>query len=142
MSFEIGGKIIAVLDKRNGISASTNTPWSVQQYVIETHEQYPKKLCFDVFGEDKINQFNIQIGEELTVYFDINAREYQDGIIRSGHGKWKGQLYKRVSRYSPSLITEKMNWISYSVRPRRNHHSDNYISQSEDFANSIIPVGH
>lgn len=80
MSFEIGGKIIAVLDKRNGISASTNTPWSVQQYVIETHEQYPKKLCFDVFGEDKINQFNIQIGEELTVYFDINAREYQ--------GKW------------------------------------------------------
>lgn len=55
MSFEIGGKIIAVLDKRNGISTSTNTPWSVQQYVIETHEQYPKKLCFDVFGEDKIN---------------------------------------------------------------------------------------
>lgn len=42
MSFEISGKIIAVLDKRNGISASTNTPWSVQQYVIETHEQYPK----------------------------------------------------------------------------------------------------
>ena len=98
MSFEIGGKIIAVLDKRNGISASTNTPWSVQQYVIETHEQYPKKLCFDVFGEDKINQFNIQIGEELTVYFD-----------------------------SPSLITEKMNWISYSARPRRNHHFKHYL---------------
>lgn len=80
MSFEISGKIVAVLDKRNGISASTNASWSVQQYVIETHEQYPKKLCFDVFGEDKINQFNIQIGEELTVSFDINAREYQ--------GKW------------------------------------------------------
>lgn len=80
MSFEISGKIIAVLDKRNGISASTNASWSVQQYVIETHEQYPKKLCFEVFGEDKINQFNIQIGEELTVSFDINAREYQ--------GKW------------------------------------------------------
>jgi len=88
MSFEIGGKIIAVLDKRNGISASTNTPWSVQQYVIETHEQYPKKLCFDVFGEDKINQFNIQIGEELTVYFDINAREYQ-GRWYNSFRAWK-----------------------------------------------------
>lgn len=88
MSFEISGKIIAVLDKRNGISASTNTPWSVQQYVIETHEQYPKKLCFDVFGEDKINQFNIQIGEELTVYFDINAREYQ-GRWYNSFRAWK-----------------------------------------------------
>lgn len=88
MSFEIGGKIIAVLDKRNGISASTNTPWSVQQYVIETHEQYPKKLCFDVFGEDKINQFNIQIGEELTVSFDINAREYQ-GRWYNSFRAWK-----------------------------------------------------
>lgn len=88
MSFEIGGKIIAVLDKRNGISASTNTPWSVQQYVIEMHEQYPKKLCFDVFGEDKINQFNIQIGEELTVYFDINAREYQ-GRWYNSFRAWK-----------------------------------------------------
>ena len=88
MSFEIGGKIIAVLDKRNGISASTNTPWSVQQYVIETHEQYPKKLCFDVFGEDKINQFNIQIGEELTVYLDINAREYQ-GRWYNSFRAWK-----------------------------------------------------
>ena len=88
MSFEIGGKIIAVLDKRNGISTSTNTPWSVQQYVIETHEQYPKKLCFDVFGEDKINQFNIQIGEELTVYFDINAREYQ-GRWYNSFRAWK-----------------------------------------------------
>ena len=88
MSFEIGGKIIAVLDKRNGISTSTNTPWSVQQYVIETHEQYPKKLCFDVFGEDKINQFNIQIGEELTVYFDIIAREYQ-GRWYNSFRAWK-----------------------------------------------------
>ena len=88
MSFEISGKIIAVLDKRNGISVSTNTPWSVQQYVIETHEQYPKKLCFDVFGEDKINQFNIQIGEELTVYFDINAREYQ-GRWYNSFRAWK-----------------------------------------------------
>ena len=40
-------------------------------------DQYPRKMCFDVFGEDKINQFNIQVGEELTVHFDIDAREWQ-----------------------------------------------------------------
>lgn len=73
---ELSGKVIAVLEPRGGVS-KTGNPWKVQEYVIETHEQYPRKMCFDVFGEDKISQFNIQIGEELTVSFDIDAREWQ-----------------------------------------------------------------
>lgn len=73
---ELTGKVIAVLEPRGGVS-KTGNPWKVQEYVIETHDQYPRKMCFDVFGEDKINQFNIQIGEELTVSFDIDAREWQ-----------------------------------------------------------------
>ena len=79
MAFELSGKILAVLDQKSGIS-KTGTSWSVQQYVIETHEQYPKKMCFDVFGEDKISQFNIQIGDELKLFFDVDAREY--------NGRW------------------------------------------------------
>ena len=38
MAFELNGKIIAVLDKKSGIS-KMGTSWSVQQYVMETHEQ-------------------------------------------------------------------------------------------------------
>ena len=73
---ELSGKVIAVLEPRGGVSKTGNA-WKVQEYVIETHDQYPRKMCFDVFGEDKINQFNIQIGEELNVHFDIDAREWQ-----------------------------------------------------------------
>jgi hypothetical protein len=76
---EITGKIIAVLPERGGISKSGNE-WKMQEYVLETHEQYPRKICFNVFGADKIAQFNIQAGEEMTVSFDINAREY--------NGRW------------------------------------------------------
>ena len=54
---ELSGKVIAVLDPRSGVS-KTGNPWMVQEYVIETHDQYPRKMCFDVFGEDKIKQFN------------------------------------------------------------------------------------
>ena len=75
---EIQGKIIAVLPTRSGTSAR-GTQWSSQTAVIETQEQYPKKLAFDVIN-DKIDQFNIQVGEFLTVQFDINAREY--------NGRW------------------------------------------------------
>ena len=75
---EITGKIIAVLPTRSGTSAK-GTQWSSQTAVIETHEQYPKKVAFDVLGE-KITEFNLQVGEEVTVSFDINAREF--------NGKW------------------------------------------------------
>ena len=80
---EITGKIIAVLPERGGIS-KTGNEWKMQEYVLETHEQYPKKLCFNVFGADKIAQFNIQAGEEMTVSFDINAREY--------NGRWYNDI--------------------------------------------------
>lgn len=74
----MSGRIIKVLEARGGTSARTGNAWKVQTYVLETQEQYPKHLCFEVFGEDRINQFNIQEGQEVTVSFDIDAREYQD----------------------------------------------------------------
>jgi hypothetical protein len=73
---EISGKIIAVLPEQGGTSKSGNE-WKKQEYVLETHEQYPKKVCFQLFGADKIAQAAIQTGEELTIHFDIDSREYQ-----------------------------------------------------------------
>ena len=85
--------MIAVLEPRGGVSRTGN-PWKVQEYVIETHDQYPRRMCFDVFGEDKINQFNIQVGEELNVSFDIDAREWQ--------GRWFNSIRAwKVERVVP-----------------------------------------
>ena len=72
---EIQGKIIAVLPERSGVSARGE--WKSQTYVIETQEQYPKKMAFDVFGADRIANFGIQLGEVINVSFDIDAHEYQ-----------------------------------------------------------------
>ena len=72
---EIQGKIIAVLTERSGVSARGE--WKSQTYVIETQEQYPKKMAFDVFGADRIANFHIQLGEVVNVSFDIDAHEYQ-----------------------------------------------------------------
>lgn len=72
---EIQGKVIAVLPERSGVSARGE--WKSKTYVIETQEQYPKKMAFDVFGADRLAQFNIQSGEVINVSFDIDAHEYQ-----------------------------------------------------------------
>lgn len=72
---ELQGKVIAALDVRTGTSARGE--WKAQDFVIETHESYPHKMSFTVFGEDRLQRFNIQIGQEVNVSFDIDAHEYQ-----------------------------------------------------------------
>lgn len=84
---EITGKIIAVLPSKSGTSAKTGNSWMTQEYVIETQGEHPHKCVFSIFGEDRIKQSNITVGEELTAYFDIEAREY--------NGKW----YNDVKAY-------------------------------------------
>jgi len=78
---EFTGKIIAVLPLQSGMGR--NGEWKKQEYVVETHDQYPKKMCFTVWG-DKIDQFAIQAGEEVTVSFDIDSREY--------NGRWYNDI--------------------------------------------------
>jgi hypothetical protein len=81
---ELTGKIIAVMAAQSGVSARTGNSWMSQEYVIEVPGQYPRKCVFRLFGEDKIKQFNIQQGEDLTIQFDIDAHEY--------NGRWFNEI--------------------------------------------------
>ncbi len=74
---ELAGKITQVLPEKSGTSA--RGPWRKQEYVIEIPGDYPKQVCFMVWG-DKIDQLRIAEGEELTVHFDLESREY--------NGRW------------------------------------------------------
>ena len=75
---ELQGRVIAETGERTGTSARGD--WKLKGYVIETHENYPRKMMFEVFGEDRLRRFNIQVGQEVLVSFDIDAREY--------NGRW------------------------------------------------------
>lgn len=114
---EITGKIIAVLPERGGIS-KTGNEWKMQEYVLETHEQYPRKMCFNVFGADKIAQFNIQAGEEMTVSFDINAREY-NGRWYNDIRAWKverGTAPVMPATEAPQVNAPKVNAADFNVQ--------------------------
>ena len=81
---ELEGKIIKVLESRSGTSARTGSPWKVQSFVLEVPGQYPRRMAFEVFGEDKLTQWNIQEGQDLKVSFDIDAHEYS--------GRWYNSI--------------------------------------------------
>ena len=81
---DLTGKVIAILEARGGVSQRTGNSWMTQEYVIEVPGTYPRKMMFNIFGEDRIKQFNIQPGEEITVQFDIDAREF--------NGRWYNDI--------------------------------------------------
>ena len=76
---EVVGKIIQVLPAQEGVGRNGN-PWKVQPYVLETLDQYPRKVHFEVFGEDRIKMNPCDIDQLVTVSFDIESREF--------NGRW------------------------------------------------------
>lgn len=77
MDVIISGVIVLALPIQSGVS-QRGTQWSRASYVIE-HEsgQYPKRMVFDVSG-NKIQELNIQAGEQVTLHLNINCREYPE----------------------------------------------------------------
>ncbi len=92
---EVSGKIISVLPAQEGVS-KTGNPWKVQSYVLETQEQYPKKVCFEIFGEDRIKNNPCKIDDIVTVSFDIESREF--------NGRWYTSI--RAWRVAQGITTQ------------------------------------
>lgn len=85
MNVKFTGKIIAAGQVQMGTSQN-GTQWSSQEYVIEElNEQYPSRAVIQVYGSDKLQQFNIQCGEIITAHIGLKARQSRDG-------RWFNQL--------------------------------------------------
>ena len=96
---EVTGKIITEFNERGGVSSRTGNEWKAKSYVLEVPGEYPRKLVFDVFGVDRLQAFNIQVGETLTVHFDIDAHEY--------NGRWFNDVRAfRVDRGQAAPVAE------------------------------------
>lgn len=71
---KIKGEVKQILEEQSG--QGKNGPWKKQDFILETQGKYGKKICITQWG-DKIDQFNVQQGEQITVYIDIQSREYK-----------------------------------------------------------------
>lgn len=102
-NMELTGRIIVVQEAKSGTSSKTGNPWMSQEYVLEVPGQYPRRCLFSVFGEDRIKQLNIKNGEDLTIQFDIEAREY--------NGRWYNDIraYNVIRGLMPQPQQQQIN---------------------------------
>lgn len=111
---ELEGKIIKALPEHGGTSQRTGNAWKSQEFVIETHEQYPRKCCFRVFGIERLAQFAIKEGEELRVSVDIDAHEY-NGRWFNDISAWK---VERIDATAQAAGNVQPQTQAQSVQPK------------------------
>jgi FtsZ-interacting cell division protein ZipA len=94
---EITGKLIQKLPVKSGVSSSGNN-WSKAEFVIETVEQYPKKVCANLWGDRARALDQFQEGSLITVSFDLESREF--------NGNWYTDVRAwKVEAATPAAVT-------------------------------------
>ena len=76
MSLTIKGQLVKILEPESGTSKA-GKQWKKQSFLVNTGAQYNPEVCFQLFGEDKIQMLDgIGSGEQIEVSFNISSREY------------------------------------------------------------------
>ena len=84
---------------QSGMSKSGKA-WAKQEFVLEIPGQYPKKVCMSLWGEEKINNYDLQEGLELTASIELESRE--------SNGRW----YTEARAWKIEWTTEARKWAA------------------------------
>ena len=82
---EVTGKITKILEKVTGQKKDGSGEWIKQSFTLETTEQYNNLYCFELFGEEKVENFNKynKVGGDVKVDFNVSTNEWNGKYFTS-----------------------------------------------------------
>lgn len=89
MSLSVSGKLTKVLPLESG-QTKAGAEWQKKSFIVTTDAQYNNTYCFEVFGAEKVENFNKfnKVGDNVTVEFNVNCNEY-NGKYYTTLSAWK-----------------------------------------------------
>lgn len=93
---EVKGRVFQIIDPITGESAKG--PWKKQEFVIETMDQYPKKVSFQVWN-DKVKL--PKVDDIVIVSFNPESNEY--------NGNWYTNLTAWRIELNSADVADKVN---------------------------------
>ena len=86
---KVTGKITKILDTQSGTSKA-GKDWTKLSFVLETDEDYNNLYCFDVFGDEKVENFTKfnKVGQDVDVEFNVKCNEW-NGKYFTNLDAWK-----------------------------------------------------
>lgn len=101
VSIEFEGKVVEVPSVKTGTSSKNGNQWMSQEVVVEIpDERFPSKLAFEVFGEDKINQYNIEQNDTVKVKANVQSNGFNGKYFTSVKA-WAVTVTKGKSKSQP-----------------------------------------
>ena len=90
MSLEVTGKLKKFLEPQTGEKKDGSGNWIKQSFLVETDSQYNNLYCFEVFGDEKVQNLTKyqKEGDNVTVEFNVNTNEYK-GNYYTTLAAWK-----------------------------------------------------
>lgn len=77
MALDVTGTLIKILPEVTG-AGKNGTNWLKQEFVLETEDQFPKKVCLSLWG-DKVNELKkYALGDKITASLNLESREYNE----------------------------------------------------------------
>ena len=103
---EVTGKITKVLEKQSGVSKA-DKEWVKLSFVLETSEAYNNLYCFEIFGTEKVEQFEKynKVGQEVKVDFNVSTNEWNGKYFTSLQA-WR--IFKADAEQQPSEAKEEV----------------------------------
>jgi hypothetical protein len=99
MALELSGKVIQILPEQTG--TGKNGQWIRQDFILETQEQYPKKVCFSAWGDKAALVKSLKPGTMLSASFNAESREF-NGKWYTDLRIWKIDLQTQETQQSPA----------------------------------------
>jgi len=97
---KIEGVLTRILNPESGTSKG-GKEWSKQDFVIETKDQFPKTVCFTLFGDKTSLIAGAIEGSTLEVFFNIESREF-NGKYFHNINAWKVNVIDAPVKQNPS----------------------------------------
>lgn len=119
----IEGQITAILPETRGVGQKGE--WVSQDFVLKTEDNYPKNICFTIFGADKIKEANIRIGDVVSIGVNLESREF--------NGRW----YTSIKAWSVKKKSEARQQQSEPTPPPSSKPKQNYASTSQDDTDTL-----
>jgi hypothetical protein len=112
-SIILEGRLVQILSAQEG--QSTRGAWKKQDFIIETSEQYPKKVCICCWNEktDELSKF--QLNDNLRVSVNIESREYNSKWYTDIKAWRIEQLNtESTTNSNPAISEDDISGVSFS----------------------------
>ena len=112
MEIKVVGTIEKLMPVQKGVS-STGREWVRQDIVMSmTNGQYVKHLAATVMGQERIDNFNLHVGDNIVAYLDVDAKEY--------NGRWYNSInIWRVERVGSNGNQSQSHQQQYEQQTRQ-----------------------